>query len=327
MSTRPPGRTPRSGHARARLLAVLALGLTLIGCTASPTPTVPARSPTAAATTAATAAEVPALLLWEDQDGTTVLRRTKPGDPTRWRKLGVPAGWTLAAAPDSGQVVAIRSAAEGGEVAFGMVTPEGVELGDPLPDAAPEVSLEPACVDTDGPAAFLAADANGYLVAFRDGGWASLDAIGTLGDCAWLDAERLLTVGQGAGDPMTVHTLTAASDAPSGIGGTDPSVSGGLLVARDRSVEPWQLVYWPAAEIEGSGPPPRGTRLRPREPGTRYLEGVASPDGRWLAIKADRLRPDGMTSSLLVIADLGGPAGPLLRVPLDFPLAAMSWPD
>lgn len=321
MSSLPSKRLPRSGHARARQLFAAALVAALSGCMATPTPTPrvvhPSPSPSIR-----DPAEIPALLLWEDRDGTTVLRRTEPTDPTRWRELSVPPGSDYAAAPDSGQVVAIR---DGVEVAFGEVGPEGIELAAQAPFPAPEAALEPACLDSDGPAAFLRADANGYLVAFRDGGWASIDAIGTLGDCAWLDADRLLTVGQGPGDPMTLHVMTDDSSLPAGLHGTDPSVSGGAIVARNRSVEPWQLVYWPAAGIDGDRTPPQGAALRPREPGTRYLEGVASPDGRWLAIKADRLGPDGMTSSLLVLADLRDPAGPLLRVPLDFPLADVSW--
>jgi hypothetical protein len=204
-----------------------------------------------------------------------------------------------------------------------------------VPFPAPESGLEPACLDTDGPAAFLTAEANGYLVAFRDDGWASIDAIGTLGDCTWLDEERLLTVGQGTGDPMILHTMTAASDAPSGIGGTEPHVSGGLLVVRDRSLEPGEIVVWRVSLTvggDGSGTaarvlPAEVARFRPVEPSVRYLSGTASRDGTWLAIVGDEELTDGTTASRLWLVDLRTAERQPGAVPVDFPLTDVSWPD
>jgi hypothetical protein len=273
---------------------------------------------------------LPALLLWGNRDEATVLRRTEAGHPDRWTELSVPPGWDYAAAPDSVGLVAIR----GAEAKFGQVAAEGIVLDSVQSFLWVEEGLTAACVGTGTPAAFLGVDDNHFMILTRDGGWAKVDAVGTVGDCTWLDRDRLLTVGQGAGDPMTLHTVTAASDAPSGIGGTDPYVSGGLLVVRDRSLEPGEIVVWRVSLVGGDGQgqavrllPAEVARLRPAEPGVRYLSGTASPDRSWLAIVGDEELADGSTASRLWLIDLGTPELTPMSVPLDFPLTAVSWPD
>jgi hypothetical protein len=273
---------------------------------------------------------VPNLLLWGLRDGGTVLYRPRPGDEISRHELDVPAGWDYAAAPDSGEVVAMR----GREIAFGRVTGDGIQLDEPLPVEAPESGLAPACVGTDTPAALLTSDSSRFLVAFRDGGFASIDAVGTLGDCAWLDRERLLVVYEGAGDPMRIHSVTSGELIEAAIGGRNPTVSRGLLVSLDRAADPDHIVVWrtsligvrrdqalatrePSAEI---------ARVAPVEPGTRYLSGTISPDGTLLAIVGDR-EQGGESESLLWLVDFREGQGSTWSLEVDFPLVAVSWPD
>jgi hypothetical protein len=328
------------------VLTIAFVVLALTGCTAAPLPSPrgtaaptprqgsiappsPSTSPSATATDAGPElAELPSLLLWQILDDDTTVHRTVAGDPGRAEALSVRPGWSIRPAAAGADVVAAHT---DGSVAFGRVEEDEIVIGAPLRDAPkPAAGVTPACVSAGGPAAFFGADENSFVVAFRGGGWASVDAVGALGDCAWLDGEHLLVGYQGATDPIRVHPVTSGAARDAGFGGRGVTVSGRHIVVLDRTQEPNALVLLDAAEVDESGAAREVGRFTPTEAGARYLGGVVSPDERWLLVRGDRELGSAETEARVWAVDLESDERRPVPVPLPSGvdlLTDVSWPD
>ncbi|HET7677445.1 MAG TPA: hypothetical protein VFK38_06295 [Candidatus Limnocylindrales bacterium] len=228
--------------------------------------------------------------------------------------------WLLGDA-DSGGGFLLTSGAAGDRAALiARLAADGLEVTRRVPLSrevlAEDAFLFPGCHSAGGRIAVAGAQSLQLVILGDDGSTTPVAPMrDVLGECAWVDDDRLALTLDRIGDPIVIWQAGELSQTTAA--GRHPSSAGLRLASVERPDGRWQVVVRERAP--GAAPTDLGAvrwRFAARAPTENLSSPALSADGRWLAMLAyegergvSRLRVADLERDGLIVADLGAPEG------------------